>query len=154
MSSVDQARRWIFRDGSEPVATLTLMNQLIGALQQPANVPDRSLDALLAAGELECALADNCDPGASSAAKLTDLLATTFLCPHIDSSSTCFAMFAEIQRVTQIASAKVSPPEGFAYYALHPSQFADPFPDRSTPASAAIVGIRTAGTTVRAVSAP
>ena len=153
MSSVDQARRWIFRDGSEPVATLTLMNQLIGALQQPANVPDRSLDALLAAGELECALADNCDPGASSAAKLTDLLATTFLCPHIDSSSTCFAMFAEIQRVTQIASAKVSPPEGFAYYALHPSQFADPFPDRSTPASAAIVGIRTIGTTLSAVSA-
>ncbi|PYX34166.1 MAG: hypothetical protein DMG81_20325 [Acidobacteria bacterium] len=115
------------------MATLTLMNQLIGALQQPANVPDRSLDAL--------------------AAKLTDLLATTFLCPHIDSSSTCFAMFAEIQRVTQIASAKVSPPEGFAYYALHPSQFADPFPDRSTPASAAIVGIRTIGTTLSAVSA-
>jgi hypothetical protein len=129
------------------------MNQLMRALQQPANVPDRTLDALLAAGELECALADSCDPGASSAAKLSDLLATAFLCSAIDSSSSCFATFAEIQRLTQIASAKVSPPEGFAYYALHPSQFADPFPDRSIPASVVIVGIRTIGTILSAISA-
>ena len=129
------------------------MNQLMRALQQPANVPDRTLDALLAAGELECALADNFDPAASSAEKLTDLLATIFLCPHFDSSLECFATFAEIQRMTRIADAKVSPPEGFAYYALHPSQFGDPFPERSTLASALIVGIRTVGTTLSGVSA-
>jgi hypothetical protein len=44
-------------------------------------------------------------------------------------------------------------PEGFAYYALHPAQFADSVLQSCTTGTAAVIGIRSIGTVLSAVSA-
>ena len=47
---------------------------------------------------------------------------------------------------------RISHPEGFAYYALHPGDFADAMRDMSSRVPVAVVGIRSIGTTLSAVA--
>ncbi len=124
------------------------------------------LGALLRAGELECGL---CDAGSHSAdshshdaelaATLTDQLAT--IACRIDADrdtsrdqvplQSCQQLLNSIRHDGELA---VSRPEGFAYYALHPLDFADLASAASfaTP-YAHVVGIRSIGTTLSAVVA-
>ena len=105
-------------------------------------------NALLRAGEIECALADLRHAAASAAESLSDEIARELLSREADYAS-AFARLAA-QRVPE--SLTITIPEGFAYYALDPLRYADVA--RGVEASAAfVVGIRSIGTMLSAVCA-
>ncbi len=110
---------------------------------------DRLLDALLRAGELECALADCGARGATRIAAVTDALAAAMVC---GGPLPLAALLEAVSNVLPPETVSVSPPEGFAYYALHPLNFADLAAGVTVDgAAAAIVGIRSIGTTLGAI---
>jgi len=113
-------------------------------------VPDRVLDALLRAGELECALAD----------AATDADQLTAICSITDVLAGCLLQSAEpprhlLEDVARLRPPRrlcISKPEGFAYYGLHPLDYAllaNSF--CSGIHQAAVIGLRSIGTTLSAV---
>lgn len=144
---------WIFRDGKRNVCTRKLIERL-GARIEAGSAGDGEgvLDALIRAGELESALADFGAPAASSVAKLTDLLAESFLHNH----EPCFEtgqFAADLLRRDLPAEITICPPEGFAFYALSPADFAAGL--SSLPAHCrhiGVIGIRSIGTTLSALA--
>ena len=145
---------WVFRDGRKSVSGARLLNGLRAALKQlldssPSQVRESSLNALIRAGELESALADAASPAASALASLTDALAFTLLTGDLRS----VAKLADgLSNLSLPQTIETSPPEGFSYYALHPLDFADAAMRLADPpCPAAIIGIRSIGTTLSAV---
>src|SRR5438105_3303996 len=147
----------VFRQGRRARSGNALLQALLSRLRElvaarttpPAHV---LLEALLRCGELECGLADLNWPQASTVAAATDALAELFLSR---SPSVRFPELIErLGRLTPPQQITVSTPEGFAYYALHPLRYADlagALPLASP--HAALVGIRSIGTTLSAVLA-
>jgi hypothetical protein len=144
----------VFRDGRRQVRGRALLEQFVARIESlPQNGPSSReliLDALVRAGELECALTDSTCADAERVAKITDAISDQFV------SGGCHVPFSNLQQsLSQISPPPVvhiSPPEGFAYYALHPLQFVDL--TNSLPMSssfAAVLGIRTIGTALSAV---
>ncbi len=128
-----------------------MLDRLIAGLKGLACPPDRSalLDTLLRAGELECALGDRGTRAAARMAPITDALAAALVGGRPLSVPDLVDGIAHIHLPQNMS---VSPPEGFAYYALHPLNFADlagAVPVEGT--TAAIVGIRSIGTTLGAI---
>ena len=122
---------------------------------------DDWLTLLLRAGELECAL---CDAGASPqdsehAARLTDLFAEAAL--RIDSHAEQSDVHRPItdallliDGISYSGAVSVGVQEGFAYYALHPLDYADRIAKlEESWQSACVIGIRSIGTTLSAVAA-
>lgn len=119
------------------------------------------LDALLLAGELECGVADS-EPGVARCCELvTDQIADALLAGESAVSINPILLIKpDFQSLLNAAWAlpvfeqlSISTPEGFAYYALHPLAYADviqriPMFDRLL-----VVGIRSIGTTLSAVTA-
>lgn len=143
---------WIFRDGKKDVSPLKLIDRLV-ALIRDARTGDREgvLDALIRAGELESALADQDSAVASKVAVLTDLLAESFL--HNRAPGNGAELAAELLRNDLPAEIEISPPEGFAFYALLPADFAAGL--ASLPAhcrNVGVIGIRSIGTTLSALA--
>src|SRR5437667_8884607 len=149
--SADQNDLWVFRDARKTVSRSTLLRDLHSALRRLfGDAQNRQLyyNALIQAGELESALADS--NSESSLADLTDALA--------------FAAFGgSLDKVKQLANAldhiacpnqlTTSPSEGFAYYALNPLDIAKPAQQSVAPdRPAAVIGIRSIGTTLSAVA--
>src|SRR6266705_166833 len=145
----------VFRDGRQEIPTLSLVQSLTTALNSIApshHSPEVILNALLRAGEVECALADSDASSAGGAvSSLTDTLAAAlvgFQYHDISAANltTVLRWLALPQRVI------ISRPEGFAYYALHPLDFAALARTvRLSSSYAAIIGIRSIGTTLGAV---
>jgi hypothetical protein len=106
------------------------------------------LEALLRAGELECALADAARETHPNAAALTDSLAEAFLgLPNRGITP----QLSWLDTLHLSGSVRLSRPEGFAFYALHPLDFVDTLKQHNeSPCAAAIVGIRSIGTTLSA----
>jgi len=130
-----------------------------GDLIRPLRVAlnDRSsegrLSALILAGMLESALADAGCPAVRRAATVTDALArelVTSLPPRTD-------LARQLERVPASQEIGYSSPEGFAFYDVHPLQYASAvaaFPKSITEApSAAVIGIRSIGTSLGAAVA-
>jgi hypothetical protein len=147
-----RAKLWIFREGKKTVPTRKLIGDLEIATRR-ALIGDREalLDGLIQSGELESALADANFPAASTVAALTDLLARAFLRhqPPCDRAS----LLNEIRRQDFPPQITISPAEGFAYYALSPSDFAAGL--ASLPAHCrhiGVIGIRSIGTTLSALA--
>jgi hypothetical protein len=144
---------YVFRDGRALVSGRSLVDGLASALRTLAGASDARkplLNALLRAGELECALTDAGSATAAHLAHITDVLAGRLVGSE---TPTKIAELLEIlARVDAPDELKISPPEGFAYYGLHPRDFVD-MADRLPIASgvAAIIGIRSIGTTLSAV---
>jgi hypothetical protein len=144
---------YIFRDGKTPFRGADLVNELAKRLlafhsAQP-NARTDLLDLLLRAGELECALADEVSPDGAIAATITDRIAQSVVAGTDLRSNELAALLKKTRAAEKVS---VAPPEGFAYYALHPLDMADlvetaevknPF--------AAVIGIRSIGTTLSAV---
>ena len=109
------------------------------------------LSALLYAGELECAIADQ--GGATQPwAAATDALAAALVAaePHDFS----FQQLRILEAATPPEELSLANPEGFAYYALHPLAFSDVLARlTSLPARAIVFGIRSIGVTLSAVFA-
>ncbi|UJR83457.1 hypothetical protein [Sandaracinus amylolyticus] len=128
----------VFRDGRRDIDVLARVRAL-------ARSSD-ALDTLLRAGELECALIDARDPAARDAIAWSDAAAdaviagTRVVAPPLPSPV--------------IDRAPASVPEGFAYYAVHPLDYAHAAMRAVPPGVPALVlGIRTIGTTLSAIAA-
>ena len=153
----------IFRDGRRQVSAAELVQPLGDALVSlsPRSSTDELLAVLLRAGELECALSD---VGASPedcerAARLTDLIAVVALQDDSrqglaywqDPAPTALSLIDELSYSGMVT---VGVPEGFAYYAVHPLDYADHIAKCNERwASVFIVGVRSIGTTLSAVVA-
>ena len=138
----------VFRDGRRRVAVRTLHEQLQGRCHRAAwGGGGAVLDALLRAGELECGLADAGAAAAAEIARLTDELAEALVSGRA-SRGLPAALAGELPETITI-----SVPEGFAYYALHPLDYAEAMAARAGgDVRAVVVGIRSIGTTVSAVA--
>jgi hypothetical protein len=105
---------------------------------------------LLRAGELECALADSDHSRVSAAiaAVITDEIADALLGAELDRAR----VESLAHRLEMPPRLAVSAPEGFCYYALHPLDYAALLRTFNVQTrSAAVVGIRSIGTTLSAV---
>lgn len=144
--SAAESDPWIFRDGKRTVSGPELLRDL---RRRIASADDAStqLDALIEAGELEAALADGGCNSAESAARVTDCLASAVI--HGDSAAAAKAGSYAVQ-ITPPETLTVAPPEGFTYYALHPSDFAR-LAATLDGQRYAVIGIRSIGTTLSAV---
>jgi hypothetical protein len=160
VSASDGWKLLVFRDGKTTHNSRQLLRDLRLQIDRVLSLHDfESLTAqeelinpLLRTGELECALSDALGWGIPTAAlaKLTDDFATALISkrqPQLSSSALdALSDHAIPEQVT------ISPPEGFCYYALHPLDYADLLDDnRFNIPAAAVVGIRSIGTTLSAV---
>ena len=144
---------WIFRDGKTTVPTRKLIGELDDATRRArAGDGEALMDALIRAGELEAALADDESPAAPAVAGLTDLLAQALL-HKPESLWESHNLVSDLERNDLPPEIKISVPEGFAFYALSPSDFASGL--ASLPAHCrhvGVIGIRSIGTTLSALA--
>jgi len=151
MSASDPAEQdlWIFRDGKKTAAGPDLVAELRRLIAACDHDRSAMLDALIEAGELEAALADDGCADAPSAARITDALARALYTGDLAAAKKGAAI---LNRIKVPETLNVSPPEGFTYYALHPLDFANVLTRiPNDPGKCAIIGIRSIGTTLSAV---
>ena len=144
---------WVFRDGKQSVRSRELVLELQQSISTRGLAPsdsERKLDALIRAGELEAALADQAHPAAVLLAKVTDAVAASLA--SSEEPDRPAASCASLEASDFPERLLISPPEGFAYYALHPMDFADTAASLAQLGrSYAVIGIRSIGTTLAAV---
>ncbi len=145
---------WAFREGRKSISGTVLFGELAAATQALCAHPaDRGLaiSALMLAGEFESGVADVKSPAQSVAQELTDALARAFL-GGAEALNSVTGLVKQIGGLELPQTLSVSPPEGFAYYALHPHDFSR-LAQRTAGEtdSALIVGIRSIGTTLSAI---
>src|SRR5207245_10965944 len=149
--SADQNDLWVFRHAGKRVSRSTLLSDLHSALRRLfGDAQNRQLyyNALIQAGELESALSDS--NSESSLADLTDALAFAALGSDLDKVKQLANALDHIACPNQLTT---SPSEGFAYYALNPLDIAKPAQENVAPyRPAAVIGIRSIGTTLSAVA--
>lgn len=143
----------VFREGRRHVSGHALKNALQQQLKEIEGTGSarKVLNALLRAGELECAIADAASAPLTACQGFTDRLAEALVAGHADADLRALQQMAEMPVAEDLT---VSSPEGFAYYALHPLAYAEVLEKMpSLRGPVAVVGIRSAGTTLSAVSA-
>jgi len=143
---------WVFRDGKKSVPGRKLLRELqtsIAALCRSPRDRNLQLTALIQAGEIEAALADTNAPTAPGFAALTDAVAGIAFGADASALS---RMIPDLETDNFPEALTISPPEGFAYYALQPLSFGD-FARHSLNGGGpvAVIGIRSIGTTLSAV---
>jgi hypothetical protein len=139
---------WIFRAGERTVAGPAMLRELSRAVSGIHENPALLLDAVIEAGQLEAALGDAGLAGAEAASQLTDSLALMV------SGHQGGADALELSsRIAVPDALRLSPPEGFTYYALHPLDFVR-ITERvpAKPKACAVIGIRSIGTTLSALT--
>lgn len=145
---------YVFRDGRKTLLGERLVSGLREALQRVArgvaSERDNVVNALIAAGELECSLADASSPQLDEAARLTDALAEMLV--GLRGNATAEILSA-LEGIHPPAEARISVHEGFAYYALHPMKVVDLLPSLAPTGEAAVIGIRSIGVTLSAILA-
>lgn len=141
----------VYRDGSRTCSGAALARSLAAALARTprGDRASTAVDALLRAGELECALADAGDPAAAAAAAATDAAAA-----HLFGTGSAFHLAGAVEQLsrhTLPARLSVKTPEGYAYYALHPLAYDAPARAAARGArQIAVVGVRSIGTSLGA----
>jgi hypothetical protein len=140
---------WIFREGKRSVSARAIVADLRSRLRNAAASSGTVIDALIEAGELEAALEDAGCQSAASASRVTSAIASV-VCGN---SRDALAMAADTLGSLEVpARVHISPPEGFTYYALHPTDFVGVLGKVARePRPCAVVGIRSIGTTLSAV---
>ncbi len=141
----------IFRDDSEMVSATCIASQMRHAVDRIREGNAASvLDSLILAGRLESAAWDAEWPCSKECSTLTDKLAR-----HLVSTAPTDASVEPLIStiVAQLPnSVRLSTPEGFSYYSLHPGDFADAAASMRSTESFALIGIRSIGTTLSAVA--
>jgi hypothetical protein len=150
---------YVFRDGRRAVTGSELISSLIGALSRCPSASGRTFEdcalaALIAAGELECALLDDTveasySESCSAASEMTDALACAFLTGQQHSFP---SILQRAEHIRMAAQYQVAVPEGFAYYALHPRKVAMLLDELALRDPVAVIGIRSIGVTLSAVA--
>ena len=140
---------YVFRDGRKNVHGTQLKGELRGRLSQftENRSEDTAIGALIAAGELECALAD-AGAGCQETSKITDVIAAAVVSGGLLNSAGAFARLDSIALPEKVS---ISVAEGFAYYALHPLRFRDPVRQLANSLPVRIIGVRSIGTTLSAI---
>lgn len=154
-------KMYVFRDGKDEIAGTELLVRLRDGLcrarsASEAESEDHLLAALIAAGELECALLDAAHHDAAAASEITDELAHAFLTGRKDSLS---AVLQRTERWQLPDRFRAAVQEGFAYYALHPrklamlldSMLAEKLLPHAREHGVGVLGIRSIGLTLSAV---
>jgi hypothetical protein len=145
---------WVFRDGRKTVNGRSMLEKLLRALDDLSldhSSNERILCALVLAGQFESALADIGCSGLPTIQRATDFLADLLLRSDVRSVEAA-AIKPRITGIHVPEQLTISPPEGFAYYALHPCDFARLAESVPPPSGrAAVIGIRSIGTTLSAV---
>jgi hypothetical protein len=154
MSQQEGLNLLVFRPGRRQVRGAGVKAALLRSLEELGERPSSGglMAALLRAGELECSAADALPAGVPPFATLTDCLAESLLRGSLPGS------FPKIKAAAASAPAPdrthLSTPEGFAYYALHPLAYADVLDKLpELPQTLLVVGIRSIGTTLSAITA-
>ena len=149
----------IFRDSRRRTSTSELVGAMRGHLRG-WNSADSLSTLLLLAGELECALADAAPPPElrERASCLTDLFARAAIAGDsrqaVNLRDVVEAASSMLDGIHFSGDVSISVPEGFAYYALHPLDYADLVARCGIDASRAmVIGVRSIGTTLSAVVA-
>ena len=157
-----QAEFHIFRDSRRRLPATELLAALRAELRNPASStqPDAVNILLLRAGELECGLRDASasEYVCEHAARVTDLFAEAAIA--LESGADCDSQAIGrrastlLDQISYSQTVAVSVPEGFAYYALHPLDYADMVESLAlSTSSALVVGVRSIGSTLSAVVA-
>ena len=157
MSETDNWKLLVFRDGKRACDPSGLRDDLLRQIHHVLSLSDFNsqqardelIEALLRAGELECAL-DDAGISAADVASLSDELARSLICRHRPNlSAESLGSVSALQLPERVL---LSPPEGFCYYALHPLDYVDLLSQANlqTPV-AAVIGIRSIGSTLSAV---
>lgn len=149
---------YVFRESHRVAPAGRLLTELAEAVSRAgsSHQQDEVQDALLRAGELECALADSGQQAAAAAvAGVTDCLASALVCgDRLAMPQSCLQILRAISVSGEVA---LKVPEGFAYYCLHPLDYARAIEQQlsgmSRMSGVAVIGIRTIGTTLSAVVA-
>ena len=159
---------YVFRDGRRIVSGQRLVSELREALAGLGPRPslDRLLDALIASGELECALTDAGSELTACAAGVSDAVAGMLVRAASarqasDGEDSARQLLTQLESLAPPAQLHLSVHEGFAYYALHPLKVVDLLREvLSGPAAGAgfapnvpmaVLGIRSIGVTLSAV---
>jgi hypothetical protein len=139
---------YVFRDGRRSVPGDRVLLEMRASL---SGAGDESgwIDALLRCGELECALEDAGCGEAATLAAISDKCAAAVVNGRFQSKPELLRGLPE--RVP--GELQVSTPECFAYYALHPLHYADVIEQFGDVRDAVVIGIRSIGTTLSAVTA-
>jgi hypothetical protein len=154
MNQAQLGNFWVFRDGRKTVNGRSMLEKLLRALDDLSldhSSNERIICALVLAGQFESALADIGCSGLPTIQRATDFLADLLLRSDVRSLEAA-ALKSRIAGIHVPEQLTISPPEGFAYYALHPCDFARLAERVPTPCGkAAVIGIRSIGTTLSAV---
>ncbi|MBX3260218.1 MAG: hypothetical protein KF782_11060 [Labilithrix sp.] len=151
MSPLDS---WVYRERKQLAHGGSLLRALerslseIRRLRASEGKRRAAIEALVSAGELEAALADAADPLEEAVAQATDALAAVAIGSPVDLSVSAEAL-AHARAPRSLA---IRPPEGFACGALHPQAYACVSELVDTP-EALVIGVRSIGTTLSAVTA-
>lgn len=139
----------VYRDSRTRVQTATCVNELVALCERANLSADAALEAFLRAAEIECALADLAHPALANASALTEALAARYLA---DDDSCCLGLAYRLAEKALPRELSVKTPEGFAYYALDPARYAElAYTLSERCARAAVVGVRSIGTSLSAV---
>ncbi|HEX7285481.1 MAG TPA: hypothetical protein VF532_04825 [Candidatus Angelobacter sp.] len=138
----------VFREERGCVPGDGLKTALLGAMESRG--PEAKLRALLRAGELECGVADAAPELAQKWELVTDRAADALVAPELHELKASLNLVGQARVPHDL---EISKPEGFAYYALHPLAYADVL-DRfgPLPATVGVIGLRSIGTTLSAVT--
>jgi hypothetical protein len=143
----------VFRKSQERLSGAELLNELRGRLA--AATLNRGVDevrtALIRLGELECALEDAEHPSAPVARALTDAIAAIFV--GDERTSHLKQLEQSLGELILPAEVVLRRPEGYAYYALDPEDYARLAWDVEPKPALTVVGIRSIGTSLSAVVA-
>jgi hypothetical protein len=152
----------VFRGDQRRASGQELKAALTAQVEQLCNHGLRRtlLAALLLAGEVECGTAD-CDPQAVRCCELlADQIADALLVGESAVSGNSDCHYPDFHSLLNVARdlpvfehLSISTPEGFAYYALHPLAYADVIQRLPMSEHLLVVGIRSIGTTLSAVTA-
>jgi len=141
---------WVFREGHNIVSGPHLIEELRSKVREVMGTqaaPSGLLNTLIRAGQIEAALSDAGSPSAGTVSRLTDALAQTLY-----GKSDNLAQVALNLNVSVPEKLTICTPEGFSYYALHPIDFGRLALRVGTNGHpAAVLGIRSIGTTLSAV---
>jgi hypothetical protein len=142
----------VYRNPSRQLSGRAIQRDLLASMQRLARDPigDCALEALLRAGELECALADVRHPSEPSAAYVTDAMASNVL---VHNGRPLHWVEQTVRRLDVPEHLLLRTPCGFAYDGLDPRRYAalaQTLPLRPG-APIAVIGIRSIGTTLGAM---
>jgi hypothetical protein len=132
-----------------------VVDQLLVELARVTNADPRActpavIRCFLTAAALESALADLEDPDADTAAEVSDAIAEAVLSGDVRPLT---PLRPSIARVRVARRLRLTVPEGFAYYSLSPRRFAAHAAAHAPAAELVVVGIRTIGCALGAMTA-